>query len=113
MNLDESSVSLFYDPELGVIMQEPGDDVLPPPRFNVSRAVRRTNFTYVGFLTDDPVLQRHLPHVIIGSGRVFRARDFARLFNASPENVILVRNETSWNTTDHEADRADARIHAG
>ena len=101
MNVDESSVCLFYDPELGVIMKRPRDDLEPPPRFNVSRGIRRTNFTYVGFLTDDATLQRHLPHVIIGSAdRIFRARDFARLFNASPDNVILVRNRTSWNTTE-------------
>ena len=66
VNLDESSVSLFYDPELGVIVKRPRDDQEPPPRFNVSRGIRRTNFTYVGFLADDATLQRHLPHVIIG-----------------------------------------------
>jgi hypothetical protein len=53
----------------------------------------------VAFITDDAELQRFLPQFIIGSKRrIFRDRDFARLFHAAPDNVYLVQNTTSWNT---------------
>jgi len=66
----------------------------------VSRAVRRTNVTYIAFVSDDPDFQAALPHIIVGNGRTtFQVRSFETLWQAAPDNVYLVRGTTSWNTS--------------
>ena len=100
VNMDETMVCLFQEPGKGIVLTKVPQRCRVPGRLNVSRAVRRTNLTYIAFVSDNPDFQAALPHIVVGNtSTVFRARSFEALWAAAPDNVYLSRGKTSWNNS--------------
>ena len=99
--MDETSVPLVPQALRGVVMQGwRRRHFARPGRFPSTRAQARTNLTYVAFVSDDDELNRQLPQFVIGRRTVFLQRDFAQLFESTPDMIFLIRNETGWATAE-------------
>ena len=75
LNLDETSIKFWYQPRLGVRRRV--KDRRGGGRFarHASRGQMRRAFTHVAVICDDPVLQRHLPQILIVNERTISARN--------------------------------------
>ena len=70
------------------------------PLQKASLATKRTCFTHVGLICDEPALQPLLPQVLIGNEQTFLEGDMAALRAACPANVHLVRQKSAWNNAE-------------
>ena len=107
--MDETSVCLFHGSGKGTVMTRKrktrdqaldGGAVPQEPVQKVSRSMRRTCMTHVGFVCDRPEIQPKLPQVVIGNEHTFPAATFAGLQGRAPANVHLVRQRSAWNNSD-------------
>ena len=98
--MDETSVPLVPAPLRGVVMRGwRRRHLARQGRFPATRAQARTNLTYVAFVSDDEEVNRQLPQFVIGRTSIFLQRDFAQLFEDTPDTVFLIRNESGWATS--------------
>ena len=66
----------------------------------ISKHQSRTNLAYVATVCDDPALQKHMPHFIIGSKAKINNSHFASMQSSSRSNVHVWRNEhKAWNNS--------------
>ena len=97
INLDETMLCLGEPGGKGLYFGSSAEAPGQAPRRHASLALRRTYLSVVSLICNDPALQAVLPQVVVGSKRtVFKARDFEAHFQAAPNNVYLVRGESSW-----------------
>ena len=100
LNLDETSISLFQGGGKGTLFhprkrQGPRGE----PVQVASRQQRRLCMTHVAIICDDPAVQPLLPQFFIGNRVVFSQREWGALQASCPSNVVLVRQQSSWNNT--------------
>ena len=101
LNMDETSVPLVPAALRGVVMRGWRHlHFARQGRFPATRAQSRTNLTYVAFVSDDAELNRQLPQFVIGRHSIFLQRDFAQLFENTPDTVFLIRNASGWATAE-------------
>ena len=101
INLDETSIALFQGHSKGVAFfrkRKHAPDTEPLQK--ASLATKRTCFTHVGLICDEPALQPLLPQVLIGNEQTFLERDMAALRAECPANVHLVRQKSAWNNAE-------------
>ena len=65
-----------------------------------SLASRRTCFTHVACVVDEPEIQLIVPQFIIMNERVCRASEFEKLRSALPANFTLLRKKSAWSNSD-------------
>lgn len=97
INLDETSVCVGITQQPGCVMPRRRGLGCRRRRLVTSRALRRSNFTWVALICDDPILQRKLPQIIVGTTKLFPNREWERLWNEAPDFIYLTRQEKAWN----------------
>ena len=97
INLDETSVCVGLTQQKGCVMPRRRGLRLRRRRLITSRALRRSNFTWVALICDDPTLQRKLPQIIVGTTNLFPNREWERMWNEAPDFIYLTRQEKAWN----------------
>ena len=101
INLDETSIALFQGHSKGNVFfrkRKRAPDTEPLQK--ASLATKRTCFTHVGLICDEPALQPLLPQVLIGNEETFKAGAVAGLQAACPQNVHLLRQKSAWNNVE-------------
>ena len=93
LNLDESSICLFQGAGKGNVFVARKRRVV---QF-VTKGKRRACFTHIAVICDRSELQPLMPQFLVSNLKAFPARKMARLRNACPPNVILVRQRSAWN----------------
>ena len=100
LNLDETSVCLYQGGGKGTLFHSRrGQDPRGEPVQVASRQQRRACMTHVAIICDDPAIQPLLPQYVIGNRVVFSLREWGALRASCPSNVVLVRQQSSWNNT--------------
>lgn len=94
--MDETAICVFQGGGKGNIFVRRTD---PMAVQNVTRGQRRTYFTHVAFICDQPELQPLLPQVLVGNEHTFQAGQMAAMQAACPPNVQLIRQRSSWNNS--------------
>lgn len=98
VNMDETSVALYNGLRKGnVFFWRHSHDVASEPAQRINRSLLRTNLTMISFCCSEPLLQPHMPHIIIGNENTFKASEFLALLEVSPTNVYLIRQKSAWN----------------
>ena len=100
LNLDETSVCMWQGAGKGTLFHSrkrhgPRDE----PVQVASRQQRRLCMTHVAIICDDPAIQPLLPQFFIGNQKVFPKREWGAVQASCPSNVVLVRQQSSWNNT--------------
>ena len=96
VNLDETCVSMAPESDTGLILIRSQPDA----KAYISKHQSTTNLAYVATVCDDPALQKHKPHFIIGSKAKINNSHFASMQSSSRSNVHVWRNEhKAWNNS--------------
>lgn len=75
LSMDETAVCLFQGDVRGNLFLAKTDQTTQ----NATRGQQRTYLTHVAYVCDDPLIQRHLPQVVVGNERVIPAEQLAAL----------------------------------
>ena len=94
INMDESSVCLFQGRGRGNVFLKRYEPRTQP----ASLASQRTYLTLVAFVCDVPDVQKSLPQVLVANESTLSAEQFHAVRISCPENVIVLRQRTAWNT---------------
>ena len=100
INIDETSVCLWQGSGKGTIAFRRRTLQDAEVKEVVSRKLKRTNLTHVAFICDRPDLQPRMPQLVIGNAHVFRVGECRTLNTEAPENVVYVRQRSSWNNSE-------------
>ena len=97
INLDETAVKIWMPPGKGLIAR-PSIHVVRGPRCisPATRKQQRACMTHVAFVCDNPSIQVHLPHVIIGNEAVLPLYIQREIEPQPFSNVYLVRRKSAW-----------------
>ena len=97
INLDETAVKTWMAPSKGLmtssLYQEGHCDRRVAP---VTRRQQRTCLTHVALVCDQPEIQPHLPHVIVGNEAVLPLYIQRAVEPQLFRNVFLVRRKSAW-----------------
>ena len=97
INLDETAVKIWMPPGKGLIARSSLDVVRGPRCISpATRKQQRACLTHVAFVCDNPSIQVHLPHVIIGNEAVLPLYIQRELEPQLFSNVYLVRRKSAW-----------------
>lgn len=100
LNLDETSVSYFYEHSQGTIARH--NEFLregQKPEANVGLAKRRMCITHIALICDDAGFQPYVPQVLVANEHLIPLRDMDLLRGCLPNNVFLLRQASAWNNT--------------
>ncbi len=64
--------------------------------------------THVAIICDDPSLQPYMPQLLLADGKTVLQRDMAAVRRVLPPNIVVLRSETHWNSTEVLAWHIDA-----
>lgn len=101
--MDETSARFFYPPKAGmvVIPKDTKKRHLLEKEHVASLSIRRSMFTYLSFVCDDPDIQKYLPQIVLVSQRAVPQRDFNIVQNwlVDRPGLLLWRRKSSWVTS--------------
>lgn len=101
VNMDETSVKLDWESRRGLVMVPEGcklRDFLKNKRKSKLNS-RRSALSLVAFVCDDSDKQRLLPQVFVGNAHVLTLAAAEHLFDATQDNVFVLRRNSAWVTT--------------
>ena len=95
VNIDESAIVYSYHSALGMIQRKCRAQV------RIGQQDSRGCMTHVALATNLLGLQAFLPQIFICNKRRLTRALERRLHSSVPQNVILLREDSSWNTSRH------------
>lgn len=99
VNIDETSVSLWQGSGKGTIAFARRGDAEHEAHQSVPRRLKRMNMTHVAFICDAADLQPKMPQIFIGNAAIFKVSDIRVLNAEAPDNILFVRQKSSWNNS--------------
>lgn len=98
INMDETSIPYAFGEQRGNIAKS-------SRRLGVAAVGKKSELrgavTHVAFITHDTTVQPKLPQIIIGNTRRFTPDLLSVMADRKPNNVVLIRAKSAWNTTLH------------
>jgi hypothetical protein len=97
-NMDETSVRVMGEPTAGFVAERLGATRKHVPEAEQAAPLksRRTAYTYVAFISDDPDVQAVLPQVLVASSKTLTKQAAAALMTDREDNVYLWRRTSGW-----------------
>ena len=95
INLDETSIRLFYAPKRGVIVRSQSQEGVGPSR-NSSTQARRGAFTHVALICNDTSLQPLLPQIILGNSHTVTQKALNGWAPLKACNAHLWMGKSAW-----------------
>ena len=96
--MDETSVRVMQEPSAGFVASRLGElrkHVLETEQAAPLKS-RRTAYSYVAFISDDPEVQAVLPQVLVASSKTLTKEAAAAVMNGREDNVFLWRRKSAW-----------------
>jgi hypothetical protein len=102
VNLDETGIRLHQMAGKGLLVTAAVQEKRKAASLtqNVSRAMLRGSFTHVTMICDDMEAQKLLPQILIVNKHMVTEHQHQELFAMMPPNVLLIRRNTAWMTSD-------------
>ena len=98
INMDETAVSYNYGNGKGLVVSK---HVLPPGKSHSKEPInprdRKTNVSFLAFITHDSSIQPKLPQIFIGNHHSFTKKLLGAIYPRAPEGYYRWREESSWN----------------
>ena len=96
LNLDETSIRVWYEPRLGLRARAGNRRAGPAPARQASRGLLRKAFTHVAVICDDSALQPHIPQVILVNERTCTVRILGDWKPVPGCKVEVHRHKSAW-----------------
>lgn len=104
INLDETSVPVTFSSVKGtVIVKDSLGKRLARPVQKMVASDKRTYFTHVAMICNDPVVQKLLPQVLFVGAKDLTIPEFDALQTDLPPNVFIRKQHKGWNNADQHA----------
>ena len=98
VNMDETSVAVFYGNQKGNVMAF-APDAEEPVQW-ATRGQMRTCFTHCACICNDARVQKKLPQLFLVSERMLTVSQYTVLLQRCPPYVYIKRQKSAWNTED-------------